>query len=98
FGAMIPGFTLRANAPWSLLAAMLPVGGHLSAGLVEVDVLIDMIDPGHRNEVMVCAIRRTLFGQLDLVGPLEMVDLPDRPPVRRDDVHVFLDLGDIHVA
>jgi hypothetical protein len=54
-------------------------------------VLIDMIDPRHRNEVMVLAVGRTLFGQLDLVGTLEVIDLPDRLFVRGYNVHMFLD-------
>ena len=58
-----------------------------------MDVLIDVVDPRHRDKVMMLAIRRALLGQLDLVGSLEMVDFSDRLPVRRDDVHVFLDLS-----
>jgi hypothetical protein len=72
-----------------LLAAMLPVRGHVGARFVQVDVLIDVVDPRQRYEVMVLPIRRTLFGQLDLVGSFEMVDLADRLSVRRNDVHVF---------
>ena len=43
-------------------------------------------------EVVVLDIRRALLGQLDLVGSFHMVDFADRLLVRRDDVHVFLDL------
>jgi len=75
-----------------LLAAMLPVRSHIRARSVEVDMLIDVVDPRHRNEVMMLAIRRTLFGQLDLVGSFQMVDLSDRLLVRRNDVHMFPDL------
>jgi hypothetical protein len=57
-----------------------------------MDVLIDVVDPGHRNEVMMLPVRRTLFGQLDLVGAFQMVDFADRFLVRRDDVHMFPDL------
>ena len=39
-----------------LLPAVLPVRSHIGTRLVEVDVLIDMIDPIHRNEVMVLAV------------------------------------------
>jgi len=76
-----------------LLAAMLPVRGHIRARFVEVDMLIDVVDPRHRDEVMMLAIRRALLGQLDLVGSFQMVDFSDCLLVRRDDVHVFLDLS-----
>jgi len=82
-----------------LLAAMLPMRGHIRTGFVEVDVLIDMVDPRNRNEVVVLTVGRALLGQLDLVGSLHMVDLSDRLLVRRDDVHVFLDLcANSHVS
>ena len=58
-------------------------------------VLIDMVDPCERNEVMVLSVGRTLLGQFDLVGSFQMVDLADRLSIRRDDVHVFLDLRSI---
>ena len=45
-------------------------------------MLIDVVDPGQRNEVVVLSVRRTLFGQLDLVGSFQMVDLAHRLPVR----------------
>jgi hypothetical protein len=62
-------------------------------------VLVDVIDPRYRNEMMVLSIRRALLGELDLVGSVEMVDFADRLPVRRNHVHVFLDLRDIgHVS
>ena len=75
-----------------LLPAMLPVRGHVRARFVEMHVLIDVIDPRHRNEVMVLAIGRTLLCQLDLVGSFEMVDLSDRLFVGGDDIHMFPDL------
>jgi hypothetical protein len=60
-----------------------------------MDVLIDVIDPGHRNEMMVLAVRRTLLGELDFVGAIEMIDLADGLIVGRNDVHVFFDLRGI---
>ena len=75
-----------------LLAAMLPVRGHVGARFVQMDVLVDVVDPRQRDEVMVLPIRRTLLGQLDLVGSFQMVDLADRLLVRRDDVHMFPDI------
>jgi hypothetical protein len=76
-------------------APVLPMGRHIRARLVEMDVLIDVIDPVHRNEVMVLAVGRTLLGQLDLVGAIEMIDFPDGLSVGRNDVHVFPDLRNV---
>jgi hypothetical protein len=59
--------------------------------LVQVDVLVDMVDPRQRNKMMVLTIGRALLGELDFVGSIEVIDLPDRFPVRRYDVHVFFD-------
>src|ERR1700742_1837150 len=56
-------------------------------------MLVDMIDPGDRNEVMVLAVRRALLGELDLVDPVEMVDLTDYLSVQGDYIHVLFDLG-----
>jgi hypothetical protein len=72
---------------------------HIGAGLVEMDVLVDMINPRYRNEMMVLAVGRALPGQLDLVGSIEVIDLADRLSVRRDHVHVFPDLRSVgHVS
>jgi hypothetical protein len=60
-----------------------------------MNVLIDVIDPRHRNEMMVLAVRRALFGELDLVGTFEMIDLADGLLVGRNDIHMFPDLGGI---
>jgi hypothetical protein len=94
--------TLRGKFTGSalcLLPAMLPVRSYIRTRSVQVDVLIDMIDPRQRNKVMVLATGRTLFGELDLVGALEMVDLTDRLSIRRNDVHVLLnERGISHVS
>lgn len=66
----------------TLLPAVLPVRSHIRARLIEMNVLIDVVDPGHRNEVVVLSVRRTLLGQLDLVGSFQMVDLAHRLLVR----------------
>jgi hypothetical protein len=42
---------------------------------------------------MVLSIWRALFCQLDLFISFEVIDLSDRFPIGRDNVHVFLDLG-----
>ena len=68
------------NAAFGLLLlnlplAVLPVRSHIGAGPVQMHVLIDVIDPRYRDEMMVLSVRRTLFGELDLVGTFEVVDL-----------------------
>jgi len=78
--------------PGYLLPAMLPVRRHVGAGFVQMNVLIDVVDPCQRDEVMMLAVGRALFGQLDLVGSIHVVDLADRLSIRRDDVHVFPDV------
>jgi hypothetical protein len=88
----ITGVPPRCREAIELLPPMLPMRGHVRARFVKVDMLVDMIDPRYRNEVMMLTVRRALFGQLDLVGAFEMVDLPDRFAVRRNDIHVLLDL------
>jgi hypothetical protein len=65
---------------------------HIGAGLVQVHVLINVIDPRYRDKMMMLAVRRALLGELDLVGAVEMIDLSDGLSVRRDDVHVLFDL------
>jgi hypothetical protein len=47
-----------------------------------VDVLIDVVDPRDRNEMMMLTIGRTQLRELDLVSPVEMVDLSDLLSVR----------------
>ena len=44
------------NAPGSLPLFVLPVRGDIGARFVQMHVLIDMIDPRDRNEVVVLAI------------------------------------------
>jgi hypothetical protein len=69
-----------------------PMRGNVGTRLIQVHMLIDVIDPGNRDEMMMLAVGRTLFRKLDFVGPVEMVDLSDRLAVGRNDVHVFRDL------
>ena len=71
---------------------VLPVRRDVSTRLVQMNVLIDMIDPRDRDEVVMFAVGGALFGQLDLVGTVEVVDLSNRLHVGRNDVHVFPDL------
>ena len=71
---------------------VLPVRRDVSTRLVQMNVLIDMIDPRDRDEVVMFAVGGALFGQLDLVGAIEVIDLADRLPVGGNDIHVFFDL------
>jgi hypothetical protein len=74
------------------LSFVLPVRRYICTRLVQVNMLIDMIDPCDRNKVMVLAVGRALLRELDLVRPVEMVDLSHCLSVGRNDVHVFFDL------
>jgi len=60
---------------------VLPVRRDVSTRLVQMNVLIDMIDPGDRDEVVMLAVGLALFRELDLVGAIEMVDLSNYFPV-----------------
>ncbi len=73
------------------------MGSDLGPRFRQVDMLIDVFDPGDGDEVMMVAVGRTLFRKLDLIGAVEMVDLADRLLVRRDDVHVFFNLRSIAI-
>jgi hypothetical protein len=56
-----------------------------------MDVLVDMVDPSHGNEV-VFAVGSIALCQLDLVLAIEMIDIANLLSVRADHVHTFLDL------
>lgn len=71
---------------------MFPVRRHVAPCLVQVNVLIDVVDPRYRNEMMMLTVGRTQLRELNLIGPVEMVDFSDPLSVGRYDVHVFLDL------
>ena len=64
----------------------------VGARFVQMHMLIDMIDSGHPNEMMVLPVRRALLGELDFVVPIEVVDLAHCLPIGRNDVHVLFDL------
>jgi hypothetical protein len=67
----------------------------IGARLVQVHVLVDVIDPGHGDEMVMLTVRRALLGELDLVRPVQMVDLSNGLPVGRNDVHVLFNLRSI---
>ena len=59
-----------------LLLSVLPVRRHVRARLVQMHVLVDMIDPRQRYEMMMLPVGRTLFCQLDLSKPSRWSTLP----------------------
>jgi hypothetical protein len=91
----ITGVPPRCREAIELLPPMLPMRGHVRARFVKVDMLVDMIDPRYRNEMMMLAIGCALFGQLDPVGALELVDFSDRFQIGRNHVHMSFDQRDI---
>jgi hypothetical protein len=72
---------------------VLPMCGYVGTRFIEMNVLVYVIYPRQRNKMMVLSIWRALFCQLDLFISFEVIDLSDRFPIGRDNVHVFLDLG-----
>jgi hypothetical protein len=80
---------------FSSALSVLPVGGDVGASLIEMHVLIDVVDPGERNEVMMLTVRRTLLRQLDLVRTVQMIDFSDHLSIGRNHVHVFLDFQNV---
>jgi hypothetical protein len=58
------------------------MGSDFRDGFCQMDMLVDMVDPGNGDEMMMISVGRTLLGQLDLVGILQMIDLADRLLVR----------------
>src|SRR5262249_39603531 len=55
----------------------LPARLRLGAGLLEVDVLVHVIDPCQRNEVVLAAGIRVILRQLDLIPAFQMVHRAD---------------------
>jgi hypothetical protein len=55
---------------------------------------IDMIDPRHRNEMML-PVGRTVLGELDLVAAFQVIDLADVLAVEIDHIHMFLNLRNV---
>jgi hypothetical protein len=56
-----------------------------------MDVLVDVIDPGERNEVMLVTGIFVGLRKLHLVGAFHVVDGADVHPVRTHDFHVLMD-------
>ena len=85
-GARQSGFVQTRPATVSSLRGLAPLRLHILRRLVEMDVLVDMVDPSHRNEV-VFPVGSIALCQLDLVCAIEMVDLTDLLSIRGDHVH-----------
>jgi hypothetical protein len=60
---------------------------------VEMDVLVDVVDPGQRNQVMLTAGFRIAFRQLDVAGTFQVIHGADVLAVGTQDFHVFLDVS-----
>jgi hypothetical protein len=85
-----PGLLGRAANSLGLLF-VIPIRCYVGAAFVEVHVLINMTDPGYRDEVMMLAVGRALFRQLYPVGAVEMIDFSDHLSVGGSDVYVLPD-------
>src|SRR5947209_4168170 len=71
----------------------LPLLLNVLARSVQVDVLVDMIDPGQRDQMVLPACFRIAFRELDVAGTFQMVDGANLLPVGAKDLHVFLDVS-----
>ena len=69
---------------------VLPGLQDVPTGFVEVDVLIDVIDPRNHDQMMMPAVRSVL-GELYLVAPLHVVNGSNALSVRCDNVHMLFD-------
>src|SRR5476649_205525 len=74
------------------LSRRLPLRYGVLGVLVEMDMGIDLFDPGERNEVMYTAGLRIALGELDLVGAFQVIDDADMLAVGTEHFHVFLDV------
>ena len=69
----------------------LPPGFGFGAGLFEVNVLVDVIDPGERNEMVLTLRIGVGFGQFQLISTFEMVHGAHMYAVGTENLHVLLD-------
>jgi hypothetical protein len=63
-------------------------GPGFSAGLGQMNMRVDMIDPGQGDEMML-AVGRCALGELDLFRSVQMIHGPNLDAVRGNDVHVL---------
>src|SRR5262245_2417026 len=75
----------------ALTSVRLPARLRLGARLLEVDVLVDVIHPGERNEMMLAPGIGGVLGPLDLIAAFQMVHGTDMHAVGTEHFHVFLD-------
>src|SRR5262245_2223850 len=75
----------------ALTSVRLPARLRLGAGLLEMDVLVHVIHPGERNEMMLAAGIRIVLGQFHLVPPFQVVHGSNVHAVRPEHFHMFLD-------
>jgi hypothetical protein len=73
------------------LRSLAPLRLHVLRRLVEMDMLVDMVNPSHGNEV-VFPVGSIALRQLDLVLAIDMIDVADLLSIRGDQVHMLLDL------
>jgi hypothetical protein len=74
-----------------LVLTVLPMSGHIGTRFIQMNMLVYMIYPRKRDEVMVLPVWWALFGQFNLVRSVQLIDLSNRFSVGRNDVHVFFD-------
>ena len=63
------------------------------AGFVQVHMRVDVVDPVHRDEVVLALGGGVLLGQLDAVLAFYVVDGADVLPIGSQHFHVFVDIG-----
>src|SRR5438105_2824546 len=56
-----------------------------------MDMLVDMIDPRQRDEMVLAARLRIVLGQLDHIPALQTVNGANVPAIGTEHLHVFLD-------
>jgi hypothetical protein len=67
----------------------LPISHRIHTVLGQMDVRIDVIDPGHREQVML-PVRAVVLGQFDQVA-FDVINDTDLLAARRDHIHMLFD-------
>jgi hypothetical protein len=79
------------------LGSVLPFLFGLVSLLVEMHMFVDVIDPIHRNEMVLAVGCRVGLGQLDEFATLEMVHRADMLAVGTQHFHVILDQARVRI-
>jgi hypothetical protein len=58
-----------------------------------MDVLVDMVDPSQRDQMMLATGLRVAFCELDVTGAFQVIHGSDVLAVGAQDFHVFIDFG-----